>query len=357
MGAGICAMHYSGMSAIRIVPAIGYDALLVGASVLIAVLASFAALWLAFNLRSGQSWQLAAGRLAASIIMGLAISGMHYTGMAASRFAPGAYCLGGSPINNETLGAVIGIITVGLLAIALITAIFDAHLQSRSAVQAARLGDINAKLETQAAAAQLALRELQHFHYALDQLASVAVTDLNGIITYANEKCCEITQYARAELLGKHISLVKSGLHPPEFFREMWQRILSGQVWHGELCNRTKHGDLYWVDVSIVPYKDEAGSVTQFVTIRTEITQRKLAQLALAEQDQKTRVSEERLRQMSRMGEIGCWELESGAPGPYWSDMVYQIHDLEVGENPPLERALDFYPPPAREMVAGALHS
>ena len=357
MGAGICAMHYSGMSAIRISPAIGYDPMLVGASILIAVLASFAALWLAFNLKAGQSWQMAAGRLAASIIMGLAISGMHYTGMAASRFAQGAYCVGGSPINNQTLGAVIGLITVGLLAIALITAIFDAHLQSRAALQADRLRDINAKLEVQASAAHTALRDLQHFHYALDQLALVAVTDLNGLITYANDKFCEVTHYAREDLIGKSFSLLQSGLHPPELFRQMWQTILAGEVWRGELCNRAKSGDFYWVDASIVPYRNETGVVTQFVTIRTEITQRKLAQLALAEQDQKTRMSEERLRQMGRMGEIGCWELESGARSPFWSDMVYQIHDLDPHERPPLERALEFYPGSARELVSNSLHA
>jgi PAS domain S-box-containing protein len=357
MGTGICAMHYSGMSAIRIRPAIGYDPALVLASIMIAVLASFAALWLAFRLRTGRSWQLAAGRLVAAMIMGLAIAGMHYTGMAASHFAPGAYCVGGSLIDNQVLGSVIGIITVGLLAIALITAVFDAHLQSRSTSQSDRLRDINAELEIQASAAQKALRELQHFHDALDQLASVAVTDRRGIITYVNDKFCDISRFAREELLGKTFSMVNAGIHPPEFFQEMWDTILAGQVWRGELCNRTKAGDVYWMDASIVPYKNEAGVVTQFVTIRTEITQRRLAQDALAAQAEKTRASEERLRQMSRMSEIGCWEIEAGASTPYWSDMTYQIHDLAVGERPALERALDFYPGSARDLVADSLRA
>ena len=80
MGAGICAMHYSGMSAIQIVPIITYQPLLVLASIGIAVGASFAALWLAFKLRSGQSRYLGLARAGAAVIMGLAISGMHYTG-------------------------------------------------------------------------------------------------------------------------------------------------------------------------------------------------------------------------------------------------------------------------------------
>src|SRR5688572_25953933 len=91
MGAGICAMHYSGMSAIQIVPIITYQPLLVLASIAIAVGASFAALWLAFKLRSGQSTYIALARAGAAAVMGLAISGMHYTAMAASKLAVGAY--------------------------------------------------------------------------------------------------------------------------------------------------------------------------------------------------------------------------------------------------------------------------
>ena len=486
MGTGICAMHYSGMSAIRIQPAIEYNSAWVALSMLIAVSASFAALWLAFRLRSGHSWRLNVARLGAAVIMGLAISGMHYTGMAASSFRPGAFCIGGAPIDSQWLGMVIGLITIALLAIALITSIFDAHLQSRGALQAARLHEINAQLETQALKAQQISRELQHFHYALEQLASVAVTDISGTITYVNDTFCNITEYARRELIGKTHALLKSGEHPESFYQHLWQTILAGQVWRGEICNRAKSGKLYWLDASIVPYKNEQGTITQFVTIRMEITQRKKAQDALAAQEAQSRTSEERLRQitdnlpalvaywdrdgicrfanrahservglsssqligmsfaqlfgdgtdgnplfnparneriaaayagkrqlfdqrdvdskgvvrhwqteflpdmrngevigmyallvditerknaegmlqqqqarlttMSRMGEIGCWELDVDASEVYWSDTVYRIHDLPLGDRPPLDTALNFYPPEARDLVAGTLN-
>ena len=349
MGAGICVMHYSGMSAIRIQPAIEYDSALVALSILVAVGASYAALWLAFRLRSGHSWKLNLARLSAALIMGLAISGMHYIGMAASRFRPGAFCIGGTPIDSEWLGMVIGLITVALLAIALITSIFDAHLQSRGALQAARLREINALLEAQAGKAQQISRELQHFHYALDQQASVAVTDIAGTITYVNDTFCKITEYARSELIGKSHASLKSGEHPESFYRLMWQTILAGNVWRGEICNRAKSGKLYWLDASIVPYKNEQGAITQFVTIRTEITQRKMAQDALAAQ-------EARLTTMSRMSDIGCWELDVDASEVYWSDTVYRIHDLPLGGRPPLDTALDFYPPEARDIVVGTLN-
>jgi two-component system sensor histidine kinase/response regulator len=179
MGTGISAMHYSGMSAIQIVPMIVYDPFLVASSVVIAVAASFAALWFAFNLRSGQSWQRVAARLAAALTMGAAISGMHYTGMAASRFSIGAYCVGGLPIDNQWLAFVIGLITIALLAIALITTVFDAHLRSQIAAQAQRLKEVNAELKLQAANAQAANRAKSEF---LANMSHEIRTPLNGVI-------------------------------------------------------------------------------------------------------------------------------------------------------------------------------
>jgi NO-binding membrane sensor protein with MHYT domain/nitrogen-specific signal transduction histidine kinase len=147
MGAGICAMHYTGMAAIPIMPMINYDPLLVGASIAIAITASFAALWLAFRLRSGQSWYMILARAAAAVVMGFAISGMHYTAMAASMIAPGAYCSGGASFDNNWLAVTIGLIALALLAIALITAIYDSHLESRTRQDALRLAELNAHLQ------------------------------------------------------------------------------------------------------------------------------------------------------------------------------------------------------------------
>jgi PAS domain-containing protein len=73
--------------------------------------------------------------------------------------------------------------------------------------------------------------------FALDQHAIVSITDTNGTIIYANDRFCEISGYRREELIGKNHRIVKSGVHPPEVFRDMWGTITLGHVWHGEVCN------------------------------------------------------------------------------------------------------------------------
>jgi diguanylate cyclase (GGDEF)-like protein len=150
MGAGISTMHYLGMGAIAIVPAISYDPLLVATSILIAVSASFVALWLFFRLREGRSLHQWLARVAGAVVMGLAISGMHYTAMAASRFAPGSFCRGGVSFQDSWLAVLIGMFALGILAVTLVTAVYDAHLQSKTRIHALRLEQANADLQHQA---------------------------------------------------------------------------------------------------------------------------------------------------------------------------------------------------------------
>jgi PAS domain S-box-containing protein len=143
-----------------------------------------------------------------------------------------------------------------------------------------RLSELMASLMEERAIAQHEL-ELQKF--ALDQHAIVSITDNRGIIVYANDKFCQISGFARGELLGQNHRIVNSGLHPPAFFDEMWHAITAGKVWHGEICNRSKSGDLYWVAATIVPQADTEGLSTFYIAIRTDITLQKAMEADLLE--------------------------------------------------------------------------
>lgn len=118
---------------------------------------------------------------------------------------------------------------------------------------------------------------------AMDEHNIVSITDVNGIITYANDKFCEISQYPHHELIGQNHRLVKSTRHPPEFYTDMWEQISSGKIWHGEIYNRRKDGSEYCVATTIVPLLDDNGLPIQYISMRTDITELKQIQQELLE--------------------------------------------------------------------------
>lgn len=123
-----------------------------------------------------------------------------------------------------------------------------------------------------------AMQALIEKQYAIDQAVIVAITDLKGTITYANENFCRISGYSREELIGQNHRILKSGVHPNGLFRDMYRKLAKGEVWRGELCNRSKAGRQYWLDTIITPQLGPHGKPISYMAIRIDITARKEAE-------------------------------------------------------------------------------
>ena len=146
MGLGVASMHYTGMAAMRMSPGIHYDLGLFTLSIVVAILASGAALWMAFRLRQ-HSRHVRMLRAAASLVMGLAIVGMHYVGMSAANFPVGSVCgAASSGVSAEWLAVVIVLATMAVLGIALLTSLLDFRMEVRTSMLANSLEEANQEL-------------------------------------------------------------------------------------------------------------------------------------------------------------------------------------------------------------------
>jgi diguanylate cyclase (GGDEF)-like protein/PAS domain S-box-containing protein len=101
---------------------------------------------------------------------------------------------------------------------------------------------------------------------------------VRGTITYVNDRFCEISGYSREELLGNNHRILRSGIHSRQLFRQMYRCLAQGEVWRGELCNKAKGGERYWVDTVITPQLGPEGKPVSYMAIRIDITARKKAE-------------------------------------------------------------------------------
>lgn len=125
--------------------------------------------------------------------------------------------------------------------------------------------------------------KMRTFRRAIEQSpASVIITDSKARIEFVNPQFEEVTGYSSAEAIGRSPRILKSGVHPPDFYGSMWRTLLDGKVWRGEICNRRRSGELFWEDTSITAVFDDDGKVANYVAVKIDITERKQIEEQLA---------------------------------------------------------------------------
>jgi PAS domain S-box-containing protein len=194
-------------------------------------------------------------------------------------------------------------------------------LLGRGRAQAMVLAEeMTADLAEATASAEAALRENEVLHRTIQQHAIVSITDRAGVIIAVNPAFCVLSGYAEADLVGATHARINSGVHPPEFWREMWKTISSGRPWRGEVCNRAKDGSLYWVDSIIAPFTGEDGRIEKYISIRTDITARKTAEAGLLQ------ANRDLAQQTALANELANRaELASQAKSSFLANMSHEI--------------------------------
>lgn len=264
MGLAISTMHYTGMASMQMAARIRYDPLLFTLSVIIAITASAAALWIAFRMRQDKPgvwfWQ----KVGSAIVMGFAISGMHYTGMAAARY-------------YHT-----GIIVTGLNMVPTVgTFKLSDLLIVASILFGLALLLLSAQIATERQNALKAVQENEkRFLGVFEQAAvGIALVGLNGEWLKLNHKYCEILAYSHEELMGMTFQDVT---HPDDLEADMslYQKLLASEIDHYVLEKRyfQKNGSSVWINLTVSLVRDDQGTPLYAVAVAENISERKKAQ-------------------------------------------------------------------------------
>ncbi|ADU31442.1 sensor domain-containing protein [Evansella cellulosilytica] len=120
------------------------------------------------------------------------------------------------------------------------------------------------------------LIQLEELLRAFDHSCILVLTDSSGSIIEVNDTYCQVSGYSRDELVGNTHRLVHSGYHTQEFYHKLWQTIMNGDIWSGEIKNRKKDGSIYWVKATIYPIYNKEGKIDMFLSIRLDITEGKI---------------------------------------------------------------------------------
>ncbi len=161
----------------------------------------------------------------------------------------------------------------------------------------ARITEQAQRLEKEIEERKAAEFQVRKLATAIEQSANtVVITDIHGTIEYVNPRFTEVTGYTAQEALGQNPRILKSPFKKPEEYAELWQTILSGNIWRGLFLNKKKDGTEYWEEATISPIKNDRGEIEHFIAVKEDITARKCLEDALAASEQQYRTLFERMR-------------------------------------------------------------
>jgi PAS domain S-box-containing protein len=185
---------------------------------------------------------------------------------------------------------------------------------------------------------QNALNENDALMRTLNAHAIVSETDIEGNITRANPLFVDISGYSAEELWGQNHRIVNSGYHDKAFWKDMWDTISQGKPWRGEVCNRNRRGELYWVNSMMAPVFNVQGEIEKYVSIRFDITQRKRV-------EEKLRVNRDFFHRMGEIAKVGYWVADFQTHTVDWSLESLRIMDAPEGFMPTVAEVRERYAP------------
>lgn len=185
------------------------------------------------------------------------------------------------------------------------------------------------------------LRESRYQLATMNQHDVVIVTDIDGMIKNVNDKFCQISGYARNELIGKECEVLKSERYDELFYRSIIETVSKGEIWQGSLCGYSKKGVEYWIETSVVPFLDEQGKPYQYVTAGTNITD--------------LRKNQERLNKSQLFANIGSWDWDISNEEFFWSDRIWGLLGYESSVTPSYKNFIKSVHPEDKQKVRNAI--
>ncbi|HAA01514.1 MAG TPA: hypothetical protein DCD96_07680 [Flavobacteriales bacterium] len=184
---------------------------------------------------------------------------------------------------------------------------------------------------------KFSLKEVSDLKFALDETAIITYIDTNAIITKVNEKFCKISQYTSDELTGRNFRIINNENNQESVLLELWSTISSGITWRGEIKHKSKNGDIYWIDTTVVPFLDENNKPFKYISIGNDISERKRTEERIAilnaelqkQMEASLQTFESVLKKTQKIANLGTWEFDFATNKIAWSEEAYRIYGID----------------------------